>query len=1001
MQSIESILKTRIQNNEAESFLVIVPTESARLNRQRELIDYHPNRAVTNLQVYDIQTFIQRLYNQVRPAKTQISSGIQNLWLNEIAEDDSDNYSAFRPIRNKPIPDSTLSLIANTINNLKEKCETAQDIVANTPTKVELSKICSQYEARLQNGWIDDKGKHLYLANHFEDDFIKQAFPKVNLIVVEGFFVLSNSDIKILTRIAQIPNIDFWFRTDCFEENPNLYKIINELVSQFRAVGSYIDTDYDRNDNNHSYFAQNLFRQDDTLAHKKDLTQQIKVLNPTDRTEEVEQIAHLIQKHVSEGDCKLGNICVAYYNLTQYQQRIAEIFPTFGIPYSLVENIPLTKSEVVKAIFSRLSSREEPIGDTYFSDVNPASPTRTFLPNEFQEYINALLNTGEVLQRILNPMLQKNSNIVESAVNALQTFKRIVGELCTTLMAEEKRSFQLQHYINKLHYIAKHTHFQNRAQTKSETVKIVTLGELRSLEYDTVFLGDFVDGGFPPTYRPDPLLPDTPYRTENEQRQDNRFLFYRVLKSFRERLYLLIPQHENVSELIPSLFLSQLQEIACIGCETIENPTQRSTPGFFSTYGNYVWRETTLSTDAFPPELDDMQSLIKHVVSIEKSREDTHELKAYEGRLKEGNLSQKGQEELESCQQKVYSVTDLETYANCPFQYYVKNVLRYKVEDEEEDDEPSPLEKGSLIHEVLFEFFNHRRNHQEPPLAKCSKQEYEIAKQQIDEILHRISEEKRIEREGITEDNLFWKIEIDKQRVALHKWLKAEKENDLNVTERYFEVSFGRVKGNRDAELIQAEAVSLGDVRITGKIDRIDVGAASFNVIDYKTGSILPKMPDILEGRSLQLPIYLQFAQQLLEQNGRIGLEPTAGLYYKIRLDEFKVELGFGNEEFNDITYRNYNGTAWNTVGTTSGQLLYDEQFNARLNRVSGYVQQYVDSISNGIFPIITHVDTYVDSVEEGEVPLTPKDRTKPCSYCAYKRICRVGAFVEASQTDT
>ena len=1000
MQNIESILKTRIQNNEAESFVVIVPTESARLNRQRELIDYHPNRAVANLHVYDIQSFIQKLYNQVRPAKTQISSGIQNLWLNEIAEDDSDNYSAFRPIRNKPIPDSTLSLIANTINNLKEKNETAQDIVANTPTKTDLSKICSRYEAKLQNGWIDDKGKHLYLANHFEDDFIKQAFPKVNLIIVEGFFVLSNSDIKILTCIAQIPNIDFWFRTDCFEENPDLYKIITALVSQFRSVGSNIDTDYDRNDNNHSYFAQNLFRQDNTLAHKKDLTRQIKVLRPADRTEEVEQVAHLIQKHVSEGDCKLGDICIAYYNLTQYEQRIAEIFPDYGIPYSLVENIPLAKSEVVKAIFSRLSSREEPIGDTYFSDVNPASPTLTFLPNEFQEYINALLNTGAVLQRILNSMLLKNSKIVESEINALHTFRRIVGELCTTLMAEEEKSFQLQHYINKLHYIAKHTHFQNSAQTKSETVKIVTLGELRSSEYDIVFLGDFVDGGFPPTYRPDPLLPDTPYRTEEEQRQDNRFLFYRVLKSFRERLYLLTPQRENVSELIPSLFLSQLQEITDICTKTIEHPTQRSAPGFLSAYGNYIWTAENSSTDAFPQELEKKRSIIDHVVSIEKSRENTHELKNYEGRLKEGNLSQKGQEELESYQQKVYSVTDLETYTSCPFQYYIKNVLRYKIEDEEEEDEPSPLEKGSMIHEVLFEFYNNRRKNQYPLIAQCSEEDFDMAKQQLDEILHRISEKKRHEREGITEDNLFWEIEIDKQRVALHKWLKAERDNDLNVTERYFEVSFGCLKGNRDAELIQAEAVSLGDVRITGKIDRIDVGAGSFNVIDYKTGSILPKMPDILEGRSLQIPIYLQIAQQLLEQNGKTGLEPTAGLYYKIRLDEFRVELGIGIEDYNDVAFRFFNGTEWKAF-SKSEQLVYDEQFNARLNRVSGYVQQFVDSISNGIFPIITRVDTYVDSVEEGDEPLTPKDRTKPCSYCAYTRICRVGAFVESSQTDT
>lgn len=316
MQNIESILETRIQNNEAESFVVIVPTDSVRLNRQRELIDYHPNRAVANLQVYHIQDFIQRLYNQVRPVKTHISSGIQNLWLNEITGNDSNNYDAFRPIENKPIPDSTLSLIANTINNLKEKGETAQDIETNTPTQTDLSHIYNRYESKLQNGWIDDKGKHLYLANNFEDDFMTNAFHRVNLVVVEGFSVLTRSDIRILTRIAGMSDIEMWFRTDCIEENPDLYNNIIALVSQFRSAGCHIDTDFDRNDDRHKHFSDNLFNSNKSSSHPIDVTQEIKKLIPADRTEEVEQIAYLIQKHVSSGDCNLGDICVAYYNLS-------------------------------------------------------------------------------------------------------------------------------------------------------------------------------------------------------------------------------------------------------------------------------------------------------------------------------------------------------------------------------------------------------------------------------------------------------------------------------------------------------------------------------------------------------------------------------------------------------------------------------------------------------------------------------------------------------------
>ena len=110
---------------------------------------------------------------------------------------------------------------------------------------------------------------------------------------------------------------------------------------------------------------------------------------------------------------------------------------------------------------------------------------------------------------------------------------------------------------------------------------------------------------------------------------------------------------------------------------------------------------------------------------------------------------------------------------------------------------------------------------------------------------------------------------------------------------------------------------------------------------------------------------------------GGPGLEPAAGLYHKIRLDQCTVELGIGTKSENGIAYENYNGTDWRSVSSRNGQLLEDETFDARLARVSGYVQQYVDSISKGIFPLITRVETFVDSEEEGDTPITPKNKTE------------------------
>lgn len=987
MQAIENTLRSRIQNSEAHTFVVIVPTDSARVKRQRELVGYHPNRTVPNLRVHTVVDFVQRLYNRVRPARTYISQGIQNLWLNEIANPQSEQpdayrYNTFRPNPNISVPDSTLSLVMEKINHLKERGETAEDITTDNPTKTDLARIYNDYETKLEDGWIDEQGRHLYLANNFEPEFMQSAFPRVDLVVVEGFTVLSEANIKILTRIAEMQDVKMWFRTDHVPGNKALYKNINDLVSQFTAANASIDPDYERDPDRHKNFAENLFRTNNGSTNSgaaPNTSSQIKMMRPTDRTDEVEQIASLIQKRVSHGHCKLSDICVAYYTIGQYQQRIAETFPAYGIPYSLAENAPITKSEVVKSIFSHLSSDRSPLGDTYFSEVEPASDTSRFHPNAFQEYVDKLLTKGAVVQRILDPMLKKNNGIVEGEIEAYRQFQRIVTELCSILKSDSDRSYPLSEYIDKLLRIARHTNYRNRASTKGETVKIVPLGELRSMAFDTVFLGDFVESRFPANFRPDPLLPEVPYRDEEELLRDNRFLFYRVLKSFRERLYLLIPKREGEADLIPSPFLRQLKAIAHV--ETIKpaKPTHGSVPGFLSTYGNCIWTTDTSSDKPFPDSITSMRPLIDHVVKVEKSREQTHKHLAYEGVLTARTLSDESRAGLEKRRQRTYSVTELETYAKCPFQYFATEVLQLDSEDEEDTEGLSSLEKGKLVHDVLVRFYNKRR--EQPAISQCDAAGFEEAKQQLTDLIDEV-----ITNDDASDD-LFQTVDKALLKVTLNQWLAVEREYDVTTTPRYFEVSVGRRQGVTDSVLSHAKPINIDGVDLNAKIDRIDVGEGVFNVIDYKSGISTPGIKDILEGHALQLPIYLEITRQLL------GAEyaAAAGLYHKVRLNDCRITLAIGKASYRNEAY---------ILQRKTGQMLSDERFEDVIDRVSGYLTQYVNGISDGNFPLITRVETFVDVEEEGDTPITPRNKTAPCSYCDYKRICRVGAISETPSSN-
>ena len=1007
MPNIENTLKSRIENDEANTFVVIVPTDSARSHRQRELVGYHPNRVVANLRVYTLGSFIQRLYSHVRPAKLHISQGVQNLWFHEIANPQSDNpdshrYDTFRPSQNIPVPDSTLSLIASTINRLKEYGEdtlNSRNGESQNPTEDDFGRIYNDYETRLKDHWIDEQGKRLHLANaeNFGPVMIG-AFPRVNLVVVEGFTVLSKADIKILTHIAKMTQIEMWFRTDWLEGNEELYKNITDLVSQFRTANACIDPDYEREPDRHQHYANNLFRADNPCVTPI-AAPHIKVLEPADRSEEVTQIAHLIQKHVSQKDCKLSEICVACYNIGSYQHRIAEVFPAYEIPYSLAESIPLTKSEVVKAIFSRLSSDRTPLSDTYFSEVKPASDTRQFHPSEFQEYVEGLLKKGEIIQHILNPMFGKDSKVVEAEVEAYRQFNRILKELCSVLMSEGVRSDSLRNYIEKLHRVAKHTNYRNSATTKGEAVRIVQLSDLRSQEFDIVFLGDFVEGSFPENYRPDPLLPNHPYRTEEEQLYNNRFMFYGALKSFRKQLYLLVPQREREAELIPSPFLEQLKAVADVEEMKVDDPTQGSVSGFLNTYGNHVWTADTPANTAFPNKLANMRPLINHVIGVEKSREETHEYLAYEGVLTAEELSPEGRRGLESRRQRTYSVTELETYAQCPFQYFASEILDLGLDDEDEEDTEglSSLEKGRLIHDVLVKFYNNRRK--QPAISQCDDEDFEAAKQQLSVVIDEVP------HDAVSED-LFRMVDKMLLRVTLNQWLAVEREANVATTPRYFEASVGRGPGITDSVLSHPEPACVGNVHLNAKIDRIDIGDGVFNVIDYKTGSLTPGMKDILEGRALQLPVYLEIASLLLQPE----YEPAAGLYHKVRLNDCAIRLGVGKESRRGDAY---------VLARRTQQMLPDETFGDVISRVNGYLAQYVNAVCNGNFPLITRVKTFspdgeteensvietdaygfVADEKHGDKPLAPRNKTQPCNYCAYARLCRVGAIAESSQSD-
>jgi ATP-dependent helicase/DNAse subunit B len=135
---------------------------------------------------------------------------------------------------------------------------------------------------------------------------------------------------------------------------------------------------------------------------------------------------------------------------------------------------------------------------------------------------------------------------------------------------------------------------------------------------------------------------------------------------------------------------------------------------------------------------------------------------------------------------------------------------------------------------------------------------------------------------------MLWEVEKRKIRDNLVDFFKEEL-NETGFIPTYFEVRYGmKPLDFQESEISTEEPVSLKlagkTVNLKGKIDRIDLtkDGKRARVRDYKTGKVLAKANDFQGGTTLQLPLYLYAAKQLL---GRLhkGIQVESAEYYSLK----------------------------------------------------------------------------------------------------------------------
>jgi len=581
-------------------------------------------------------------------------------------------------------------------------------------------------------------------------------------------------------------------------------------------------------------------------------------------------------------------------------------------------------------------------------------------PSEFKGKLREVLRKLRVHEQILKvPRRIATHDEIERDARAYQKFIEVIDELFEVFEFNMRRreKYSLGYYVELIKKALRRVRYNVR-QKYGYGVYITTLEETRGLEFDVMIIAGLVDTEFPSVYEPEIFLSEGLRKTRRRHRLDERYLFYQGVVNFKSHLYLTYPKMDGENELVRSRFIDSLEQV--VEFERVKSSELDdwifSMVELYENYGRFLkFKLDEVSgferlADKFPRLVSDHGDRLAHIYDMAKiniSRSEVHDSNylEYEGVIKP--VYEREKAELGGHQEKIFSISQIETYSKCPYRYFVERVLSLRG-IEEIEELLTPIERGILYHEVLYEFYTKWKE-----TGKSISDDVEGAKNLIVEIALRKAEEFEI-------NHPLWKVEVDELIDNVKKFIDAEKENRLSFKPAYFEVGFGPKIGSRvnvDRELSTIEPVKIGRVKIQGKIDRIDIAGNGFVIYDYKTGSSVPSKQEVEKGIHLQIPLYIKIAEEIFKMRGK-EMEGLGGYNYTVR----------GKVKRNAVIVEK-------SIDAKVVEKAFEkDEFKRRLDDIVDKVGGFVDGILEGKFNLTEH-DEFLQKI---------------CGSCPYIEICRI-----------
>ena len=532
----------------------------------------------------------------------------------------------------------------------------------------------------------------------------------------------------------------------------------------------------------------------------------------------------------------------------------------------------------------------------------------------------------------------------------------------------------------------------SRHATDFGRVRVCEVHDVRALSFDVVFIGGMLERSFPRMHREGPFYDDRereamskaglPLEPRRLTQREERFLFYLAATRAKRRLYLSYPVTDREGkEKLVSYYVDEVRKLfrsreipvrrvtlstKTVGIEEASSSAELRRaavlrlsesrlrePLLIGRVSAYLWKTGGECASSRLAQGAEAALVLKRGLEGEAERDAWAFFGAHDGVIAHPAA-------LDDLARRFgadhgFSVTSLEQYGGCPFAFFCHYVLGVEA-PAVPPETIEAVDEGTLLHRALREFYAQRRDAGAGPLTE---NDAEPATKRLLDIADRHLGRFRRDNPDVGEGLL--RLQRETIRRTLSAFVQREiaeaAADELVMTPRHLEAVFGLPANPRAADPISTMdrlvlAVGGGPtVSIVGKIDRIDVGqprgqsrTPTFRVVDYKRGGS-PGARDIEEGTSLQMPVYVLAARDVLFR-GR-ECEPVEARYYELARAKVRAVMS--------------------RVRTVRNAPDWDQC----LRLAQGFIESYVIDIRGGLFPVV-------------------RRGSSACpGYCEYSDICR------------